>query len=39
MCPLDEPDFAILIQLVLELPEDIKKYVMKKLAKGSRYDT
>ena len=37
--PLNEPDFAILIQLVLELPEDIKNYVMKKLAKGSRYDT
>ena len=37
--PLDEPDFAVLMQLVLELPEDIKKYVMKKLAKGSRYDT
>jgi 5-methylcytosine-specific restriction endonuclease McrA len=36
--PLDESDFAILIQLVLELPEDISRYVMKKLAKGSRYD-
>lgn len=35
--PLNEPDFAILIQLILELPDEISRYVMKKLAKGGRY--
>ena len=35
--PLDEKDFDILIQLVQELPDEISKYVLKKLAKGGRY--
>lgn len=35
--PLDEEDFSILIQLVSELPEEINKYVMRKLAKGGRF--
>ena len=35
--PLDEGDFNTLIQLVLELPTEIRVYVMKKLAKGGHY--
>ena len=35
--PLDESDFAILIQLILDLPDEISRYVMTKLAKGGRY--
>jgi|TARA_R100001530_G_scaffold63374_1_gene45551 hypothetical protein len=35
--PLDEEDFNMLIQLVQELPAEIRVYVMKKLAKGGRY--
>jgi 5-methylcytosine-specific restriction enzyme A len=35
--PLDEDDFSILIQLVSELPEELNKYVMRKLAKGGRF--
>ena len=35
--PLDEQDFTMLIDLVIELPEEISEYVMRKLAKGGRY--
>lgn len=35
--PLDEGDFSILIELVNELPSEIRNYVLKKLAKGGRY--
>jgi len=35
--PLDERDFELLIQLVEGLPEELNKYVMRKLAKGGRY--
>ena len=35
--PLDEKDFSMLLQLVIELPEEISKYVLRKLAKGGRY--
>ena len=35
--PLQEKDFTLLIQLVDELPDELKTYVMKKLAKGGRY--
>jgi len=35
--PLNEDDFTILIELVGELPDELKAYVMKKLAKGGRY--
>ena len=35
--PLDETDFSLLIDLVQELPEELSRYVMKKLAKGGRY--
>ncbi len=35
--PLDEHDFKLLIDLVLELPEEMSQYVMRKLAKGGRY--
>jgi len=34
---LDEKDFKLLIDLVLELPEELSMYVMRKLAKGGRY--
>ena len=35
--PLNEEDFALLIHLVQELPDEINVYVMRKLAKGGRY--
>lgn len=35
--PLQEEDFTLLIQLVDELPDELRTYVMKKLAKGGRY--
>tara|TARA_E500000318_G_scaffold110682_1_gene126852 strand:- start:885 stop:1322 length:438 start_codon:yes stop_codon:yes gene_type:complete len=35
--PLDEQDFELLVQLVSELPEELNKYVMRKLAKGGRF--
>ena len=35
--PLDEKDFVVLIQLVEELPDELRSYVMRKLAKGGRY--
>ena len=35
--PLDEKDFVVLIQLVGELPDELRSYVMRKLAKGGRY--
>ena len=35
--PLDEKDFKLLIQLIGELPEELNKYVMRKLAKGGRF--
>jgi len=35
--PLDEEDFAVLLQLVIDLPDEISKYVLRKLAKGGRY--
>ena len=35
--PLDEEDFNLLVELVLELPEELSNYVMRKLAKGGRY--
>jgi len=35
--PLDEKDFGVLIQLIQELPDELKSYVMKKLAKGGIY--
>jgi hypothetical protein len=35
--PLDEDDFILLMQLVGELPEELNKYVMRKLAKGGRW--
>ena len=35
--PLDEEDFTILIQLISDLPEELNKYVMRKLAKGGRF--
>jgi len=35
--PLNEKDFALLIHLVMELPEELSSYVMRKLAKGGRY--
>tara|TARA_R100001463_G_scaffold135082_1_gene197945 strand:+ start:2036 stop:2470 length:435 start_codon:yes stop_codon:yes gene_type:complete len=35
--PLDEKDFNLLVDLVLELPEELSTYVMRKLAKGGRY--
>ena len=35
--PLQEKDFSLLIQLVEELPDELRTYVMKKLAKGGRY--
>ena len=35
--PLDEQDFLLLMQLIEELPEELNKYVMRKLAKGGRY--
>jgi len=35
--PLDEEDFSLLLQLVIELPDELSEYVMRKLAKGGRY--
>ena len=35
--PLDEEDFHLLMELVLELPQEISRYVLRKLAKGGRY--
>jgi len=35
--PLNEKDFNLLINLVLDLPIEMSKYVMKKLAKGGKY--
>ena len=35
--PLNEDDFIVLMQLVGELPEELNKYVMRKLAKGGRW--
>ena len=35
--PLDEQDFSLLVDLVMELPEELSTYVMRKLAKGGRY--
>ena len=35
--PLDEKDFQLLIQLVGGLPDELNKYVMRKLAKGGRF--
>lgn len=35
--PLDEKDFNLLINLVLDLPVELSKYVMRKLAKGGKY--
>jgi 5-methylcytosine-specific restriction endonuclease McrA len=35
--PLNEKDFELLVQLVGELPEELNKYVMRKLAKGGRF--
>lgn len=35
--PLNEDDFSLLVHLVMELPEELSSYVMRKLAKGGRY--
>jgi 5-methylcytosine-specific restriction endonuclease McrA len=35
--PLDEDDFVLLIELVATLPDELKAYIMRKLAKGGRY--
>ena len=35
--PLNEEEFGVLIQHIQDLPEEICKYVMRKLAKGGRY--
>tara|TARA_X000001382_G_scaffold1563_1_gene1900 strand:+ start:21173 stop:21607 length:435 start_codon:yes stop_codon:yes gene_type:complete len=35
--PLDEQDFILLMQLVGGLPDELNKYVMRKLAKGGRW--
>jgi len=35
--PLNEDDFIVLMQLVEGLPEELNKYVMRKLAKGGRW--
>ena len=35
--PLDEQDFLLLIQLVEDLPDELTKYVMRKLAKGGKW--
>lgn len=35
--PLNEKDFNLLITLILDLPVEISKYVMRKLAKGGKY--
>tara|TARA_R110002074_G_scaffold221702_3_gene392433 strand:+ start:5851 stop:6285 length:435 start_codon:yes stop_codon:yes gene_type:complete len=35
--PLNEEDFNLLINLVIDLPDELSAYVMRKLAKGGRY--